>query len=1320
MGTDNGKSTRMSSTRRIKKKAPSPPPPDAMSVGSQSTEDATSSVCGNSRHSGSVASNASSKDSILKASVLYKEMSNKRRRVARKDSSSRSSGGGLIKKTSMVICAMVIWVALYVVSTYSGQLYGLIGMQSDTDYAAQDEESGESSATRWKSDTVKAPEKEDDPDTQLASLSSGAGTNLWEGVLQGGTSDESTSDTTTRTTSDGATTTGDATLSTTTDGSGTNEASILTKNEASLMATTTDVSLSSSSKSGTELLEGVTNDAMSTSLNASSADTMTSGEDTLVSLSSSDPASLASDGTAQSLSRSGADVAQGLSSAESGQLSSGSILKLATGSDGTVADGTTSEATSSGEQTTLSIGLANDGSTMNGAQEQTTLEQGDLTQTQQQQLGDGIQAPIAAQVKGFKANGAQGETTELAAESGLAATNQLDQQDIAQQPLLKQVKGYAANGADGEAAQLSSQDQQQLGGNQLMAGTTQEGTLGQGLTPEGTLRQHQMAGDVQGLANEVMPRSNLGDQVIGQLSDTQEMTSGLQTNNALQNGGLSQGLDQTTQQIVSGSQRNSILESDGAQNRMVQGEVLNQAGDGRSIEQTDAANSRGSLGGSMLNEQSSLRSADMTNSQASLSGGLNQQTLEDGSQGTLRGTNTLKSSSSMIVNGDQAMLRGSSQQMGDIQQTQSLSGLGADARADDSGVTVEEMHQRLGDSALASQDRASSNNLSTMQGARTGSNLIDNQREGMMSNNADRTINNEHNTLQEGSNRLRARSSDGGDASSMNPEQGASMSSGNRQFMVVNKKMLSRRDTDSNGNDNELTGSQSIDQSGDRATQGGMMQALSNRGGNSMTLQSNDESGTMQQNQNGGMTRTSHVLDHLASKGQPLRSSDQQRSVDVDNDMAMRERQQMPESGRSRLSESGATIVGTARVGAQPSMNRNTMGSSSGGMSNTRQSQEMNGSTQQQGEMPMQSGILQQQQGLANLQTMQVQPSRLRRRLQEQGIVEESYENLSPPALTEYVANHAQYRNLLNFDEALPFDPFSQVPYFWHIHKSGGSSMKHMLQCMGLAQTRRGSDPACNDKADYIHVCPLVWGTAVNADASSPQGIERIKRLGLFNLNATNLVVTTSRVYEALSIFNPQHRGRLFVMLRDPVERAISKFYYTQVATWERNYKPELANMTLVEYSLSHHCYDNWMTRRLIHEMDPQYKVTEGDLRLAKEILRQKALLLLTSNMDQSAFRMNQYFGWSTTGDQRFCIEQYSHREHVNKNPHPVPSKDSPEWAAIRDKNLLDVELYRYALSLYHDQQGPFLYEKFGPLHLPEAVDPHRDEYAIPDEDDVQ
>jgi len=314
--------------------------------------------------------------------------------------------------------------------------------------------------------------------------------------------------------------------------------------------------------------------------------------------------------------------------------------------------------------------------------------------------------------------------------------------------------------------------------------------------------------------------------------------------------------------------------------------------------------------------------------------------------------------------------------------------------------------------------------------------------------------------------------------------------------------------------------------------------------------------------------------------------------------------------------------------------------------------------------------------------------------------------NVPPPAeLTEFVANHPWYRNLEDFDQELPFNPETHVPYFWHIHKSGGSTFKHVMTCLGRTQTRRMTQPDCNDNEKILHVCELEFGKVVNADASSPPGIDRLRKLGLVDQNIPDLVIDTSRVFEALSILNQRHKGRLFVILRDPVERAISKYYYTRIATWERNYKPEIANMTIQEYATSKFSFGNWIVRRLVHKMDPRYEVTRADLSLAKEVLRQKALILLTDRMEDAGIRMMQYFGWPFSGYQRWCINKFAVEEPINQNPHPIPARDSPEWAALRDQNILDVELYDYAVELYN-LQGNFLTSLFGEFHVPEPIDP--------------
>ena len=294
--------------------------------------------------------------------------------------------------------------------------------------------------------------------------------------------------------------------------------------------------------------------------------------------------------------------------------------------------------------------------------------------------------------------------------------------------------------------------------------------------------------------------------------------------------------------------------------------------------------------------------------------------------------------------------------------------------------------------------------------------------------------------------------------------------------------------------------------------------------------------------------------------------------------------------------------------------------------------------------------------------------------------------------IEEYVHNHVLFENLVNVDQDLPFQESNQVPYFWHIHKSGGSTLKHLMVCLERVQTRRMTLPTCNDDEDTIHTCKLEWGTVVNADASSPEGIERINKLGLLREHIPNLVIDTSRVFEALSILSKERRGRLFIVMRDPVERAISKYYYTKIATWERNWHPEIVNMTMIEFANSRYCYDNWVTRRLVNKMTPGTLLTPEDLAIAKEILRQKALILLTNDMSQSSDRMVKYFGWPTTEYQQWCINKFAVDEPINTNPHPIPDQNSPEWQAIRTKNFFDVELYAYALQLF-DAQGRLVEE---------------------------
>lgn len=82
----------------------------------------------------------------------------------------------------------------------------------------------------------------------------------------------------------------------------------------------------------------------------------------------------------------------------------------------------------------------------------------------------------------------------------------------------------------------------------------------------------------------------------------------------------------------------------------------------------------------------------------------------------------------------------------------------------------------------------------------------------------------------------------------------------------------------------------------------------------------------------------------------------------------------------------------------------------------------------------------------------------------------------------------------------------------------------------------------------------------VNVDTTTSEGLVRAKKLGLAESRLAELVVTPL-LYDAEQVFSPENQGRIFTVFRHPMERAVSMFFYIQVADWEATYNPLLAKM---------------------------------------------------------------------------------------------------------------------------------------------------------------
>mmetsp|Transcript_18033 Transcript_18033/g.20858 ORF Transcript_18033/g.20858 Transcript_18033/m.20858 type:complete len:374 (-) Transcript_18033:590-1711(-) len=267
-------------------------------------------------------------------------------------------------------------------------------------------------------------------------------------------------------------------------------------------------------------------------------------------------------------------------------------------------------------------------------------------------------------------------------------------------------------------------------------------------------------------------------------------------------------------------------------------------------------------------------------------------------------------------------------------------------------------------------------------------------------------------------------------------------------------------------------------------------------------------------------------------------------------------------------------------------------------------------------------------------------------------------------------------------------DPKSptQTALYWQIPRSGGTTLKYIMgTCLNLVQASRTSVDYCDVEVNDLHICHTRFGAYVNADPSDNHGIQRANDLGLVPSGFANVIVS-SRFLHAASLFDRDHTARAFTVIRDPMERTVSTFYYLQEAHWERNYNVKYKSMTLMEYLKGDDVASNWMVRWLTGKHSDAV-LTEKDLDFAEEILKRKFLILLTDEMKVSIDRLIKYMGWNVKEEDKACIEENvskisKHNEHL----HPNIQVGTDEYNVMKEMNHLDIKLYDYALGLFSVQ----------------------------------
>mmetsp|Transcript_2351 Transcript_2351/g.3288 ORF Transcript_2351/g.3288 Transcript_2351/m.3288 type:complete len:455 (+) Transcript_2351:237-1601(+) len=273
--------------------------------------------------------------------------------------------------------------------------------------------------------------------------------------------------------------------------------------------------------------------------------------------------------------------------------------------------------------------------------------------------------------------------------------------------------------------------------------------------------------------------------------------------------------------------------------------------------------------------------------------------------------------------------------------------------------------------------------------------------------------------------------------------------------------------------------------------------------------------------------------------------------------------------------------------------------------------------------------------------------------------------------------------NKLKNLKATPFDSSrGEIPIFWNVPSTGAVVQSVMTSCLKLVLA---SNHLSSDN-EVLMVHNINGNLYVNVDLSVAPGIERAADLDLSKSGLADVYVTPHLNYVTNLLLGKKHGGRLFTVLRHPVDRAVNSYHTFMSET----------NTTLpfLEYA-ANYADSDWLTRFLSNERFAP--ISAGHLEVAKTILSQKCLIGIYSKLEESLERFETYFGWKVSGP-RAPSSELCHETAIQNSHHRDSSAamsimnvnltlGSPAYDLLIERNKYDLELYWYAYELFIEQK---------------------------------
>ena len=208
----------------------------------------------------------------------------------------------------------------------------------------------------------------------------------------------------------------------------------------------------------------------------------------------------------------------------------------------------------------------------------------------------------------------------------------------------------------------------------------------------------------------------------------------------------------------------------------------------------------------------------------------------------------------------------------------------------------------------------------------------------------------------------------------------------------------------------------------------------------------------------------------------------------------------------------------------------------------------------------------------------------------------------------------------------------------------------------------------------------------VNVDLFSVQGIDRAIKVGFADSNLADVAISP-HLRLMVNVFTNKHQGRIFVLLRNPIERLLDEYYTTFMnAGLKIEKEKDSTSTTAIRNFTKFSSENNWLTRQLSNQQ-LGIPLTSAHLEIAKDMLKHKFLIGKVDKTHESFERFKMYFGWKT--DSYLCDDQIL-KGASSKIKNHMNDLNEDEINLIYVSNSLDMQLYDYAEYLFQQQGSQF------------------------------